>query len=198
MWDDLPDFGRTICRSYRQDVWSTQPRYLEAWLEKDALSGIFEDVLEKYGVTLNVGRGFDGWTSIHDAAARLNDDGLLLYFGDFDPSGEDMLRSLQVRLADQGSKPEIIKCALTMDDIERYHILPNRTKSTDTRSAAFVAKHGDVSAELDALPLAVLQDRLRQEVEERMDLAALAEVRRVEERDRTLLVAALAKIGGGE
>ena len=43
-------------------------RYLEVWLEKDALSGIFEDVLRRYGVTLNVGRGYDGWDSIQNAA----------------------------------------------------------------------------------------------------------------------------------
>ena len=42
-------------------MWADQPRYCECWLEKDALSGIFEEVLEPYGVTLNVGRGFDGW-----------------------------------------------------------------------------------------------------------------------------------------
>jgi hypothetical protein len=70
MWDSLPDFAETVLRSYRRDIWATQPRYIEVWLEKDALSGIFEDVLAPFGVTLNVGRGYDGWTSIKDAAAR--------------------------------------------------------------------------------------------------------------------------------
>ena len=60
MWDDLADFGETIIREYRRNVWNTQPAVLEAWLEKDALSGIFEDVLELYGVTLNVGRDLRG------------------------------------------------------------------------------------------------------------------------------------------
>jgi hypothetical protein len=32
-------------QAYRRDVWVTQPQYLEVWLEKDALSGIFEDAL---------------------------------------------------------------------------------------------------------------------------------------------------------
>ena len=40
---------------------------------KDALSGIFEDALEPYGVTLDVGRGFDGWDSIRNAAERTED-----------------------------------------------------------------------------------------------------------------------------
>ena len=60
MWDDLVDFGNNILSAYRRDVWANQSGYIEVWLEKDALSGIFEDVLEAYGVTLNVGRGYEG------------------------------------------------------------------------------------------------------------------------------------------
>lgn len=191
MWEDLADFGQTICRAYRRDVWRTQPHYLEVWLEKDALSGLFSDVIEDYGITLNVGRGYDGWASIHNAAERLGDDDTVLYWGDFDPSGEDMVRSLQERLAHQGSRPSIVKCALTLEDIERYRLPPNFTKVTDTRRAAFVARYGDVSVELDALPAAVLQERLRAEVEKRMDLEALAEVRRVEEQERAQVAAAV-------
>ena len=83
MWNNLADFAETVRRAYRRDVWDTQPGYLEVWLEKDALSGIFEDVLQSYGVTLNVGRGFDGWSSIKNAADRYEDreDVTILYFG---------------------------------------------------------------------------------------------------------------------
>ena len=50
---------------------------------------------------------------------------MILYFGDFDPSGEDMVRSLPERL---GSYPEIVKCALTFDDVERYDLPSDFTK----------------------------------------------------------------------
>jgi hypothetical protein len=33
----------------------------------------------------------------------------VLYFGDFDPSDDDLVRSLGERLGDLGSSPEIIK-----------------------------------------------------------------------------------------
>ena len=90
MWDDLVDFGETVLSAYRRNVWEGQPSYLEVWLEKDALSGVFEDVLKPYGVTLNVARGYDGWDSIHNAARRYQDyEGVVvLYFGDFDPFGD--------------------------------------------------------------------------------------------------------------
>jgi hypothetical protein len=196
MWSGLPDFAVTAAGWYRRDVWKTQPARIEVWLEKDALSGIFEDELDGYGVTLNVGRGFDGWDSIHNAASRLGDGDAILYFGDFDPSGEDMVRSLRERLDDQGARPEIVKCALTIDAIEAYGLPADFTKASDTRSAAFVAKWGDVSVELDALPIEVLRERIVGEVEQRMDLTALEIVRAAEDEERRHLVQALQAIGG--
>ena len=113
---------------------------------------------------------------------------------DFDPSGEDMVRSLRERLGRLGSEPEIVKCALTFDDIKCYKLPPDFTKATDTRSAAFVEKWGDVAVELDALPMDVLQTRLKNEIEARMDLDALAKVRRKEERERKKIGAALSSL----
>lgn len=186
MWSGLSDFADTCRRSYRLDVWPDQPNYVEVWLEKDALSGIFEDALDGYGVTLNVGRGYDGWDSIHNAAVRFREKDVkvfILYFGDFDPSGEDMVRSLKERLGELEAFPSLVKCALTMDDIKRYDLPPDFTKSTDSRAAAFVAEHGDIAVELDALPAVVLRDRLVEEVETHMDMKALARTKRREKRE---------------
>jgi len=196
MWAGLGEFARTAQRSYRRDVWASQPEYLEAWLEKDALSGIFEDALDPYGVTLNVGRGFDGWSSIRNAADRHKnwDKSTILYFGDFDPSGEDMARSLGERMGFFDVYPEIIKCALTKDDIERYKLPPDFAKKTDSRAKKFIAKNGDISVELDALPTDVLKARLIEEVEKRMDLAALAQTKAAEAAERKHLVEALSAL----
>jgi hypothetical protein len=189
MWEDLPAFVEVVRRSYRRNVWQDQPEYLEAWLEKDALSGIFQDVLSPYGVTLNVGRGFDSATSVKDAADRFGDGAgiTVLYFGDFDPSGEDMVRSLRERLQELDAEPEIVKCALTFEDIARYELPPDFTKATDTRRAAFVARYGDVAVELDALPANVLRQRIKDEVERRMDLEALEQTREAERAERRRL-----------
>ena len=64
MWDNLSDFATTASLAYRRNVWTTQPGYIECWLEKDALSGIFMDALNPYGVTLRVvGDTTDGQAS---------------------------------------------------------------------------------------------------------------------------------------
>jgi hypothetical protein len=158
---------------------------VEAWLEKDALSGIFSGVLGRYRVVLNVGRGYDGWTSIKRAADRynwwLNERGAqttVLYFGDFDPSGEDMHRSLIERLGELGAEPEVLKVALTAEDARR---LPGDvTKADDSRAAAFVAEYGDLAVELDALPVEELRQRIRASVEEHINLEALERSRALE------------------
>jgi hypothetical protein len=116
----------------------------------------------------------------------------LLYFGDFDPSGEDMVRSLGERLAQKGlpkggSSPTITKCALTFEDIEEYNLPSDPTKVKDSRREAFVARHGDVAVELDALPVDVLRERIEQEVESRMDLGALDETRALQAADQARL-----------
>jgi hypothetical protein len=104
-----------------------------------------------------------------------------------------MVRSLRERLAALGAEPEIIKCALTLDDIRRYRLPTDFTKKTDTRRDAFVSKFGDVSVE----PLAVLRDRIIDEVESRIDMRALRSVQRRERTERQRLVDALSNIETG-
>ena len=198
MWKDLTNFVEAMKRSYRRDVWRDQPGYLEVVVEKDALSSIFESVLRPYRVTLNVARGYDSWSALKDAADRYGDgDGVtVLYFGDFDPSGEDMVRSLRERLADPalpngGSRPAIVKCALLYEDIEHHQLPPDFTKVSDSRREAFVERWGDVAVELDALPVSVLREKIAREVEARMDLDALTVAQEMERRDLERLTALL-------
>lgn len=201
MWNDLSSFARTVRSAYRRNVWANQPSYIECWLEKDALSGIFLDVLRPYGVTLNVGRGYDGWSSIRRAADRYtwrvedSIDTSILYFGDFDPSGIDIVRSLGKRLHFFYCYPEIEVCALKEEDIYDYNLPPDFTKKTDSRSPSFVAQYGDVAVELDALPIEVLQARIKEEVEARMDLEVLEETQMIEKSERRYIVTTLSNFG---
>jgi len=190
MWWDVAHYADSARRWYRRSVWLTQTHLVEVWLEKDALSGIFQDILTEYGVTLNVGRGYDGWSSIHEAAGRYgrwDADPIILYFGDFDPSGRDMVRSLQERIRFFGARPNLKICAILKSDIEEYDLPPDFTKSTDSRQTAFVLEHGDISVELDALPIQVLRNRIREAIEDHMDLDALEATRQQEAKDQAAI-----------
>ena len=105
-----------------------------------------------------------------------------------------MVCSLRERLEFLGCQPDIVKCALTAEDVTDYQLPSNFTKPTDCRSQAFVNKYGDVAVELDALPRNILQEKLQLAIETRMDLDALHEVKHVEERELDRLVERMADI----
>ncbi|MGI8615290.1 MAG: hypothetical protein ACR2L4_00685 [Actinomycetota bacterium] len=74
---------------------------------------------------------------------------VLLYAGDFDPSGEDILRDAIDRI---GDFDKVVRVALTPDQVESYNLPEMLGKATDTRAGRFVATHGRlVQVELDAL-----------------------------------------------
>lgn len=194
MWQDLPDFIETVRHAYRRDIWNDQSCYVEVWLEKDALSGVFEGITQEYGVTLVVGRGYNSWSAYKGMADRISEQGkpaVILYFGDFDPSGEDIVRALKEGLTFFGISPKIIKMALTKQDVIDYHLPPDFTKKTDTRAKKFVEKYGDIAVELDALPMPVLQQKVREAIEANLDLESLGWVREIEEQERQNLRAML-------
>ena len=183
MFNDLRDFLDAVKNSYRRDIWTSQSRYVEVWLEKEALAGIFEQITWKYGITLVVGRGYNSWTALHDAAGRIKRmarPATILYFGDFDPSGEDICRAIRDSLAYFDLTPEIEKVALTKDDVITHNLPPDFAKKTDTRSKAFVQRFGDMAVELDALPLQILQAKIKEAINSNLDLSQLDAVREIE------------------
>jgi len=187
MWDGLDEFLSDARYWYRRNVWNTQPRYVVCWVEKDALSGIFEDITEEYGITLVVGRGYNSHSIKAEMAKRfqsIEKPITILYFGDFDPSGENIYQNLKESFPrDFGISLEIEKVALRFEDIERYQLPPNPAKKTDSRAGSFIEKYGDISVELDALPLPVLQSKIKKSIEANMDLDALRETFEQENED---------------
>ena len=89
---------------YRLDRQKTQKDHIEVWTEKDAISSILKRVTNRYGVTLVVNKGYTSSTAIYGAYERfsdvINEGGKvkILYFGDHDPSGLDMIRDINDRL----------------------------------------------------------------------------------------------------
>lgn len=194
MWDDLENFLEAVKQSYKRDVWKDQDNYIEIWLEKDALSGIVEDECAKNGVTLNVARGYDGWSSIYYAQERFKEieaDGkniTILYLGDYDPSGLQMEVSLSERFSWFGLYPDIHRIGITYEDIKQYNLPEEPGKRSDSRYDWMERTFGHaIQVELDALPVNVLRQRITDEIDKRLDGDLLEEVEEEEEEEVTLL-----------
>ena len=95
---------RNTLRSYYLDRQKGQPIHLEVWTEKDAISEIIERACNPYTIVMAVNKGYTSSTAIHATYERyvrmLNNKQQIkiLYFGDHDPSGLDMIRDIRDRL----------------------------------------------------------------------------------------------------
>jgi len=104
-WVNNPDEGlQVIINQYRVNRQLDQDKYVELWTEKDALSGILRRSTSKYHIQLVVNKGYTSSSAAYNAYERgveyilKGKKVVILYFGDHDPSGLDMVRDIRDRL----------------------------------------------------------------------------------------------------
>ena len=100
----------------------------------------------------------------------------MLYFGDFDPSGMEMLPAMETTLKEEFKVNDIEfkRIALSENDIFK-HKLPHDAralKKTDTRAKKHLEKYGALAVELDALSPNVLEEKIKKAIEKELDIAA--------------------------
>lgn len=198
---------------YRLDRMAGQEVYIEVWSEKDALSNILYRITNKYHVRLVINRGYGSVTAMYDAYRRFRVQILagrkciLLYFGDHDPSGLDMVRDITSRLRqfisygfydeEKDAYPDqddylawvnaqfkVEHVGLTTAQVKQYAPPPNPAKQTDPRIKWYELEHGDVSWEVDALSPEVLAELLSSHIEKVTDREMYEEVIAQEEKDK--------------
>ena len=217
-FDSVEDLLDAAFASYRLPRLAGQSEYAELWVEKDALSGVLRPIAREYHVPLMVNKGYSSQSAMFSAAGRiraacekLDDDpyrphtATVLYLGDMDPSGEDMVRDIQDRLemflnarigeygydAMREVDVDVEKVALNMDQVKQFGLPPNPAKLSDSRAAAFITKYGRESWVVDALPPRELQRIAREAIEGCLDLDLMEEIKEQEEADKDKLREAL-------
>lgn len=171
-WATISDLMESALAAFRLPRWADQPRYVELWVEKDALASVLWPIARRHHITLMVNKGYSSQSAMYASSQRFiaaedeGKDGVLLYIGDHDPSGEDMVRDIQERMAMfKVQNLDVRKIALTMAQIEEFNPPPNPAKVTDPRAKKYIEEHGDESWEVDALP----PDQLTRLVDEEME-----------------------------
>ena len=144
-------------KGFTMPMWDDQPKHVLISLEKDALSRLVSRVANNYSVRTFPTRGYPSFSYVQGMAKYMETrlEGkhvVVLYFGDFDPSGIDIERDLEDRLSRYGAKDfSVTRIALTSEQIKQYNLPPMPVKRSDARAESFMAEHGDKSVELDAL-----------------------------------------------
>lgn len=199
-FENLADLVEVAVNTYRLPRWKGQENYVELWVEKDALAGVLRPIATKYHITLMVNRGYSSASAMYESAQRFNDKAEgrqqhLLYLGDLDPSGEDMVRDIASRLQIFGADVTVEKIALTMNQVKKYKPPPNPAKTTDPRAADYIAKFGGSSWEVDALSPPVLTQLISNALDGLVDQEMMNEIITREEKDKAFLTKAVKKWG---
>lgn len=193
-WDSINDLVSAATIQYRKDRHVNQENYVEVWVEKDALSGILLPITESYHLNLMVNRGYSSITAMFNASQRFqeaincNKSCNIIYLGDHDPSGLDMIRDIRERLATfQIDNLTVNQIALTNTQIKKYNPPPNPAKENDPRAKWYIEKFGHVSWELDALKPQVLSTLLESEIRKLLDLELYDEIIQEENQEKRRL-----------
>ena len=170
---------------YSRKMWIPQPEFVIVWIEKDALSRVVSREADKYNVITSPSRGYASYTYIKEAVAKFPEDKSItvLHFADHDPSGLDMTRDLQNRLQKYSELEgldlniSVQRIALTHDQVQRYNLTANPTKTADPRATEYLEEFGNQCWELDAIDPNELQ---------RLELEAIKSHIDTETRNQTL------------
>lgn len=162
-------------KGYSMPMWEDQPRNMIISLEKDALSRLVSRVATGYSVRTFPTRGYPSFSFVRQMAGYIEGrlggkHTIVLYFGDFDPSGVDIERDLKDRLEKYGAEDfSVRRVALTSEQIREHSLPPMPVKRSDARSDAFLISHGDRAVELDALDPNLFQGLVKQSIVEQID-----------------------------
>jgi hypothetical protein len=190
---ELASSKRTIeywMKNYWKNRWENQYYYPEIFIEKKALQGVFEPICNKWDISLSPCKGYPSLTFLNDAATRFldaQDQGkspIILYFGDYDPSGEDIPRSIEQNLRnDFGVDITLRRIALMEDQVKEWNLPPAPTKVGDSRTAAW---DGLGQVELDAVEPKKIQSLCNEAIEDIFDSDLYEDLISQEDEEREL------------
>lgn len=194
-WEDPESILHAVANQYREDWWKGQQFYPEVWIEKDALTGVIEPVCEEFQVPYFACRGYVSQSEMYGAAQRLKRiarggrQPIIFHLGDHDPSGMHMTvdNGQRLDLFMRGYGVDVVRLALNMDQVEQYNPPPNPAKESDSRFEGYAAEHGDESWELDALNPTVIDQLIRDALDERIDPEPWQAAKDAEAENRALL-----------
>jgi len=174
--DALEEAGKYVSSiphwTIKIDRWFGQETYVSCWVEKEALSGVFEKPCADLGVGFFACKGYPSHSALWEWLQKLqkayqvsqetieDDEGreepvkliqeaVVLYFGDHDPDGWQIPRSAEeglnvfARVHNLDVPPiRFERVALNMEQITKFKPPPFPAKETSSRYASYFKEHG--------------------------------------------------------
>lgn len=157
---------------YYKNKWENQDDYVEVWIEKKALQGVFQSVCKTHRVALAPCKGYPSLTFLNDAKDRFVEatsqgkNCVILYFGDYDASGENIPETIQKNLNELGAEVTVERRALMEEQVVEWGLPPAPTKEGDSRGKTW---EGLGQVELDAVKPSKIQELCNDAIEDHFD-----------------------------
>ncbi|GAB7528899.1 hypothetical protein PS3A_13080 [Pseudomonas sp. 3A(2025)] len=182
-WELGSDITAACASQFKMDMWSNQDYRVFVIIEKEALVGVLSRLCRTWDVPILAARGYPSGTVLREfaeqhviPASNAGQTPIVLHLGDHDPSGIDMTRDLEERIAlfcnESRELTPVMRIALTRDQIDEIKPPENPAKTTDSRFDSYRKMHGTSSWELDALNPAYLNNLVERHLRAAIDQAA--------------------------
>jgi len=166
---------------YRKCLAHDQKYHIEVWIEKQALLRVVRPIAESYCRRVLCCKGYNSVSFQVDFFYRMEQaksDGkkpIVLYFGDWDPSGYNMPYSAMQTLRDEFGLTgvEYHRCGINPEQFGNVKADPVPIKATDSRAKKFIDLHGDTCYELDAFHPVELQNLVEANIRRFTNLHAI-------------------------
>lgn len=175
---------------YYKNRWENQIYYPEVFIEKKALQGVFQKPCYRYNVALGACKGYPSLTFLNEAATRFKQAEsqgkipVIIYFGDYDPSGEDIPRAIEENIKKLGCESiEVHRVALMKHQVLSWKLPPAPAKETDSRTANW---NGLGQVELDAVQPEKLQILCENAINELFDHDLYRKLNEQEDEEREI------------
>ncbi len=175
---------------YFKNRWENQEYYPEVFIEKKALQGVFSPICYHNDITLGACKGYPSLTFLNEATERFKNavyqgkKPIILYFGDYDPSGEDIPRAIEENIKELGClEIEVRRIALMEEQVIEWNLPPAPAKKTDTRTANW---NGIGQVELDAVNPKKLQKMCQDSIDDIFDKEKHEELLNLEKEETEL------------
>jgi len=136
------------------------------------LQGVFEGPCMRFDTGLAPCKGYPSLTFLNDARHRFNTAiereqiPVILYFGDHDPSGDDIPRAIAENLSRMGCDVVVERVALNQQQIIEMNLPSAPAKATDTRTRNW---DGAGVVELDAIEPSRLTEMVMAAIQQHLD-----------------------------
>ena len=208
-FDGLGDdeFMDAVANLYRRDYWKTTGIYPQLWVESRSLSPTLAGTARELGVSLYPSGGMASDTFVYQAAAEAVHTGrehmVVVYVGDYDPSGLQIADSLETKLGkhlDNAAEnygmdaPELTfqRVAITPQQIIDHALPTKPVKATQSRKKYDI----DQTVEAEAMSPDTLRRIVADAFEPMIDRQALERLRTIEGAERHGLRQRMAELYG--